>query len=363
MTDLEIATAPEEIFELPKPVEEEPSEGYVKNSRYYLPDPDRPEGSQKEIICTRATTWAKTVSDTFTLNQWGLRMALKGVALAPSIVTRVAAIMNERLDPGEEKARLQPITEEAKNVAAAREPAEQGTGVHKLAEQLDAGMDPMIPEPWDRDLRAYELILKAGGLTPDPQFMERIVLVRKYKVAGKLDRIVWMAEPCKQCGRIMAIGDLKTGRDLQYGWNEIAVQLGIYSHADLMLDYETGAFEPMPEVCPHIAYVFHIPVTKGIGTLYEVDVEAGWYGSELTRMVKDWRNRRDLAVPTQMFQVDGDAETGYTETNHFLSIEDRINLAASVEDLRQIWREAKACGQWNKALEKLAKDRQKSLTA
>src|SRR6476469_4548765 len=106
----EVADSPEDIFDLPKPVKEEADAGYVRNGRYYLPDPDgatTKAGKPKPLICTRATTWAKTVSDTFTLNQWGLRMALKGVVYAPSIVARVAVIMNEKLSPAEEKAQIQ----------------------------------------------------------------------------------------------------------------------------------------------------------------------------------------------------------------------------------------------------------------
>lgn len=355
----EVVTEADEIFALPPEARVQADEGYVRNGRYYLPDPD---GKPKPLICTRATTWAKTVADTFTLNQWQLRMALKGVVLAPSLVMRIAKIMNDKLPPGEEKAELQPIAEEAKNIASAREPAEQGTGVHALAEQIDSGQEiEVMPEPWDRDLVAYQHILRKEGLTPIPEYIERIVLCKRYAVAGKYDRIFRMSRPCPECGRDLTIADLKTGRDLQYGWNEISVQLGIYANADLMLDTETDTFQPMPEVCPHKAYVMHVPVGQGLATLYLVDVEAGWYGSELTRMVRDWRNRKDLHEPVQMIEVTGDAKGGYAVLNHFMTYEERIDLAPTVGELRAIWREARRAKRWTPELEARSKDRQKVL--
>jgi hypothetical protein len=349
------ATDPDEIFDLPPEAKQEADAGYVRNQRYYLPDPD---GNPKPLICTRATTWAKTVADTFTLNQWSARMMLKGIALAPSIAARTAVIMNEKLAPGEEKAQLQPLADEAKSIASAREPAEQGTAIHALAEQIDGGMEPeVIPEPWDRDLVAYQHILAKEGLTPIPNLMERIVLCKRYKVAGKFDRI-FKGKPCPICRRTRYIGDLKTGRDLQYGWNEISIQLAIYANADLILDYETDTFSAMPGVCKHTGYVMHVPVGKGLATLYVLDIKAGWQGSELTRKVRDWRNRKDLAEPVQRIEVSGDSEAGYAVLNHFLSYAERIDLAPTVGELKAIWREARRAKKWTPELEARAKDRQ-----
>jgi hypothetical protein len=359
MTDtFEIATT-EDPFDLAPDPGVESDSGYVKNDRYYLPNPD---GSKKPLICTRATTWAKTVSDNFTLNQWGLRMALKGVALAPSIVAKVAVVMNEQLPPGEEKARLQPLAEDAKSIASAREPAEQGTAIHALAEQVDSGKLTMmvIPEPWDLDLAAYQQVMAKGGLRPIPDLIERIVLCRKYQVAGKFDRIL-KGKRCPICHRTRYIGDLKTGRDLQYGWNEISVQLGIYANSNLILDYETNTFSAMPGVCKHTGYVMHVPVGQGIATLYTVNIKAGWYGSELTRKVRDWRNRNDLAEPIQRIEVERIGIGSYAIIDHYLSWEERINLAPTVGELKAIWREAKRARQWNAQLERLSEDRKKVL--
>jgi hypothetical protein len=364
---VDIATAPEpdDVFAYPENPLIESDSGYVRNGRYYLPDPDLglyKNGKPKPRICTRATTWAKTTADTFTLNQWQIRMVLKGLAMSPSLIMRVAKVMNDHLPPGEEKAELQPIAEDAKTVAAAREPAEQGTGMHALAEQIDSGIElEVIPEPWDRDLVAYQNILLKEGLSPIPEYIERIVLCKRYDVAGKYDRILRMSTPCPECGSSLAIGDLKTGRDLQYGWNEISIQLALYAHADLMLDYATDTFEPMPVVCLHTAYVMHVPVGKGLATLYKVDVEAGWAGSELVRMIRDWRGRKDLAEPVQMMEVSGDAKGGYVVLNHFMTYEDRIDLAPTVGELRAIWREARRAKRWTPELEARSKDRQKVL--
>src|SRR4029077_16523032 len=70
-----MTTVTEDPWALPEPIKLGGGSDYVRNSRYYLPDPDNPA---KEIIRTRATTYAKTISDTFMINQWRGPLVLQG---------------------------------------------------------------------------------------------------------------------------------------------------------------------------------------------------------------------------------------------------------------------------------------------
>jgi predicted GIY-YIG superfamily endonuclease len=91
--------------------------------RYLLPDP----ATGQERAWTRATTWAKTLSDT--------------------------------------------------------------TGLHKFTERHDRGEHIEPPAPWDADLAAYATTITAAGITISPAHIERITPVPDLAVAGTLDRI------------------------------------------------------------------------------------------------------------------------------------------------------------------------------
>src|SRR5574338_583746 len=58
--------------------------------RYLIPHPD----TGKETAWTRATTFAKTVSDTFGLTKWELRMVSLGLAKRPDLLAQVAGVLD-----------------------------------------------------------------------------------------------------------------------------------------------------------------------------------------------------------------------------------------------------------------------------
>lgn len=349
---------PEDPFDLASTDEaqEEVDVGYIDGGgRYKLPHPTEPDGKWQRY--TRCTTFAKTVADNFKIHQWDTRMTLKGAAMAPSLIAETVAVINMHLEPAEEIKAIQPLADRAKDVAAAREPAAHGTAVHSLTEQYDRGLpDLEFPEPWDIDLLAYAAALEKAGLTVRKGYIERIVLNRKFGIAGKFDRVYRMKTPCPICHRRYAIGDLKTGRTLEYGINEISVQLAIYANADLVLDTDTDTWERMPGLCHHRAYVVHLPVTKGQATIWEVDVKAGYYGAWLSEKVRAWRGRGDMASPTWTVEVTRGRRPGKYRTEYVpLTWEDRIDLAPSVGDLQSIRTEArrKRPSQWTPALQDL----------
>ena len=54
--------------------------------RYIIPHPH----TGKKTSWTRATTWAKTLDDTFALTKWELRMAGLGLVARPDLLASVA---------------------------------------------------------------------------------------------------------------------------------------------------------------------------------------------------------------------------------------------------------------------------------
>jgi hypothetical protein len=242
---------------------------------------------------TRATTHAKTVADQFGLTKWQLRMVAQGLVARPDYYAGVAAANGD-------KRKLDRICEEAKEAAAASSRANIGTALHAFTERYDAG-DPLeVPDMWVKDYEAYITAMADAHITVHPDWIERLTVVPEVDVAGTFDRIVTMPD-----GRLL-IADLKTGADLSYSWNEIGIQLALYSRGvglwngtppKINIDHGTDAYDPMPTVDQTEALVMHLPVGEARCTLHLVDLEVGWEMALTCHQVREWRKRKDTHRP------------------------------------------------------------------
>lgn len=333
--------------------------------RYLLPQFkgfDSPYG--KESGHTRATTFAKSISDTFVLSQWGSRMAIKGLAMRPDLYALTAAT------PLDDRDKLNQIADQAKEAAGAKSAASLGTALHAFTEAVDRGESPVVPSPWDADVAAYTALTSAAGLKFFPHLIERIVVVTRFGVAGTFDRIAqltrdltvkhpsWTKPVTLKAGSFVVV-DLKTGRDLTYGWNEIAIQLGLYAEADAMWNRGTERYEPMPHgLNQSVALVVHLPVGKAKAELHAVDIQQGRAAAELCESVRTWRKVRSLATPVAVSEevtlVSADDTPPWEEPTAAVRMptwEERIDAASSKAELSAIWKEAKGKGQWTRDLE------------
>jgi hypothetical protein len=186
-----------------------------------------------------------------------------------------------------------------------------------------------------------------------PQYIERIVVVPDLKVAGTLDRIV---DPGGQAP--LQIADVKTGKDLSYGWLEIAIQLALYAHAEAMWNDQTQTYEPVPALDLDHAMVMHLPVGKAQCDLYSVDIAAGWEAAQVCQAVRQWRSRRNLANPRR-----GDPNPSMRRAVKSLDLNTRIDNAATVDDLTDLWAEADAAGTWTTGHTARAAKKKKQLLA
>lgn len=250
--------------------------------RYLLPDPD----TGKKKGWTRATTLAKTLSDTFALTKWELRMAAVGLARRPDLLAQVATVTDP--DDSDAKKLLDTLTADAKEAAGSSVRRNLGTALHAMCEHVDAGRDYTVPDAHRADVDAYREAVADAGLTIDPAHIERICIVPHVGVAGTFDRLA------THDGRLM-VADLKTGRSVDYGMGEIAIQLALYAHATHLWDHRTGTWEPMPTVDQERALVFHLPAGEARCTVLEVDIAAGWEMTQVAIDVRAWRKRRDLS--------------------------------------------------------------------
>lgn len=349
-------------FDAPTPQPEPKRDRY---GRYLLPDPT----GSKELPWTRATTFAKSVADTFGLTQWEMRMVVAGIGMRRDLYALAAAT------PIEDKDKLTRIAKDAKEAAQAGAGANLGTALHSFTEANDRGETVTAPPPWDADLAAYRDALTAAGVVAVPSWIERIVVVPELKVAGTLDRIVRLAD-----GRLV-IADVKTGKDLSYGWGEIAIQLALYANAPVMWNAHTDAYEPMPALDRTSALVMHLPAGKGVCTLWDVDITAGWEAAQLCQQVRAWRARKGLASRHEQVAGQLAIDIATTETaaapaagtpagatlsalRHAAAVGEltrHIPRACTVADLEALWARGVEAGTWTPAHTAQAAARKKAL--
>lgn len=306
--------------------------------RYMIPAPpegDDPAagGGPRDIPWTRATTMAKTIADTFALNQWGKRMVAKGLALRPDLRALVAAT------PFEDRDTLNKACQDAEDAAGSKVSANLGTARHALTELLDRGHQlPPLEEAEEKDLSAYSKALSDAGIEILPDWIERTVVVPEFGVAGTLDRIVRMPDGT------LRIADLKTGADLSYGWGEISIQEYIYAAADWAYDWPTGDWLRMPEVSRTLGLVIHLPVGKGQATLYDVNLRQGKAGLELAYGVREWRKGKAFAQARSTAVAELTPSGVLPATAAPLSPLQRVMAATNKAALAKLWDELTAGG-------------------
>lgn len=301
--------------------------------RYLLPDPQ----SGVERAWTRVSTVARTLADEFGLTQWKQRMVAKGMALRPDLIAGASAA-----DPESDKSTLNDIAQQAFDFAESRKGANLGTAVHTFAQRLDRGeaLESMrVPAPLDRDLAAYAELMRTARLRIEQS--ERVVIIPALGVAGRFDRIVTQ-QPGVTKSEPRSVLDLKSGKDLDYSWLEIAIQQALYAHATLMWVPATNTYEPMPVVDKSRALVVHMPVGKATAQLYGINIIEGW---RLAQLAMDVRAARSGAKSLAwVFQPDDPA----TVALH------RVSNAASREELAALWEELYRRGLWSAEVEAAA---------
>jgi hypothetical protein len=319
--------------------------------RYLLPDPGEP-GATSTLAWTRATTFAKVISDTYHLQRWACRMVAKGVSMRQDLYLLAASAA------ADDKETLDKVAEAAQEAASSSRGANTGSALHSFTERLDRGEQVAAPPPWDQDLRAYHRTMHEAGITVLPEYIERIVVVKQYHVAGTFDRIVGLPD-----GRLV-IADVKTQKDF-YSWTEIGIQLALYAHADAVWNGITDEYEPMPEVDQNVALVMHVPAGKGECTLYEVDIATGWADTKLCTAVRQARSRKGQAkplMPQPAAAPNGEHRRAAVERLGRASLLNSIKRAKSEDELVALWEKTDAAGSWTDEATEAARARKAQLT-
>lgn len=269
-----------------KPKPEPPRDRW---SRYLIPEEDG-----KREPYTRATTVAKGMADTFGLEQWQQGQIANGMGRKPALV---------------KLARSHPIYDEAKSVykeiiEAAFEASDgadgrrAGTALHKQTERLDLGLitldTDLDPDDLAR-LTEYQMCLMDNGITIELEHIEEILLFRGlrhtdgqakagWRIAGTADRIARLPD-----GR-RVIADLKTGKNVDQGALEFAVQLAIYANHTDTYDAETDTVGERIEVDRSTGLIIHLPSQGEVKCeLHTIDLNVGFGALICSMERREWQ--------------------------------------------------------------------------
>jgi hypothetical protein len=316
---------PKDAFATAKQATSE-SDKYDRFGRYKLTHP----ATGKPVKWTRATTYAKSIADTYNLSMWAQRMTLKGAALRPDIVAAVST-----LDVKADRDRVNALVEDAKKAAGNKVAANLGTALHSFTEDRDKVLVGLpvtakeIPEKLLPSVDAYEALLREFGLVPVPGLIEFTTAVQQYEIAGTSDRCYRVTRDItfKLHGRTVTlyageyvIGDVKSGADLSYGWMEICVQLAIYAqgiNTSGVFDWNTatwghptvpGQDDVQITVRTDVGLIPHLPVDREpdapLATLFAVDLDWGWATAVLCGQVRSARKEGNLATALTVADVE-----------------------------------------------------------
>lgn len=227
--------------------------------RYLIPDPE----TGKPRSWMRATTLAKTIDDPTNLTNWKCQRTAVGVATKPSIQAGIIAAQGDKRE-------LNRQVEAAMEAAGANENRELGTHLHRLLELVDTGhLNPAeVPDPWAKDVAAYQRALKRHSLTVNPDLCEVVLLNAPLGVAGMTDNIYTDHE-----GQLV-IGDKKTGGYI--GWLSFAMQFAIYATATHIYRPDTDTLTEAPTFRQDHTLMVHVPAGSGTCTIEPLSVEAGY---------------------------------------------------------------------------------------
>lgn len=255
--------------------------------RYLLPDPETGE----ELAWTRVTTVSGILSDRYNLELWAQRMVALGLAKREDLLALVkttARIANTRNG----KQTLNRAVKDAIEAGNSEQRANLGTAIHSATEAHDRGEEWDLPQPYDKDVKAYAKEMKRLGLFVADGWIERILVNPDLGVAGTCDRLVM-----RKGWKLPRIADVKTGKTVHFSELDHAIQQAMYANASHYWDAEVGALVECPPIDKTSALIIHLPAGEARCEVHDLDITAGYEAAMLAVEVKEWRSRKGLSKP------------------------------------------------------------------
>lgn len=332
------------------------------HGRYLMDHP----ATGREEAWQRVTTFAKITTDQYNLQAWRMRNVAVGLAQREDLL-HLAATM----DVSEDKKRLNEVCESAEVAAGSKSGANRGTALHSATEVYDRTGDmDRVPKLHRARVEQYAEAIEQAGITMIPELIERRIVHTGYQVGGTFDRIGELSPELLRrlsadpAGGDRAVVDLKTGKTLDYGWAEHAVQQVMYVdgfNANGVWDPVARCWEVTHgQVRTDFALIIHMPAIypdKGV-MIYRIDLDEGRRGAELCAKVRAYRKTTPKVMLLDLDTPLPDAPA----TPDSLDWAELVVAATDMPQLIVLRDRAKAAGVWGTWLGALCKARAKELT-
>lgn len=349
----------------------EDKDRYDGYGRYKLTHPD----TGKPVKWTRATTFAKVISDTYALNKYDQRLVLLGTTMQPDLRDRAHG-KHVRAD----KNLLDSLADDLRKAAGGGVAANKGTIIHGFTEAVDhawhtpAGPRSVlatVPPEYRPIVGTYIRLLEETGLEPIPYLTEFTTAAKQFEIAGTSDNGYKVTKPLTVAlrrGEVQlspgeyVIGDKKSGRSLKFAQREIAIQLAIYAqgvNTSGRFDWGTRTWDPEPlpdgaKVRTDVGLIVHLPVDDEeedaeMPSVQGVDIESGWSASVLCERARAWNRVKTLGAVTVSGEVPQaptrDLEPVVSQTTvRPLSLRDKAAAVTSKDEASAVWQEAGKAG-------------------
>lgn len=253
-----------------------------------------PDGSGKWLRYSRPSSWGSDLDDEAALTLWRIDRAMDGVAASPALAAKVA--VKRGIKEGRKELR-----DEATQIGRGEEAADLGTALHAMTVRVESNDGWIAPEPFAADLAAYLTMIDGAGL--ESIAMEVHLCNDTFRAAGTADRIyratreLVLPDGYKASPGTCFMGDIKTGKKLDYSLPGYAIQLALYTDSCLY-DVMTNERTPLPNNL-HMRWgvLIHLPANKAKCDLSWIDLDVGRKGAEIVREVREWRKRKDFQQP------------------------------------------------------------------
>lgn len=237
---------------------------------------------------SRPSGWGKTLDDENALVSWKINTAAKGVALDPALQAEWVAVKDD------DRAQKKKLQEKSIQAGRGNQASDTGTALHAMSERWEDPDDDFDPGVFRGSLEAYTAAMEAIGIVSE--LFEYTVANMEYRAAGTCDRLYRLTEPLEApdgktlpVGTLL-IGDLKTGKKLDFSLPGYHVQMALYAQGEFY-DVEQDCFMPTPEINQDWGLLVHMPSDQEVCTILWCDLQVGNYGAYLVNEIKDWRKK------------------------------------------------------------------------
>lgn len=240
---------------------------------------------------TRASTYAKSLSNADGLTQWKLRIAARGLYRQPTLFNDLRAV-----GPQAEHnlSVMDGVLTAAHEAGGGFDGSRWGTLLHSLTEWFDAE-DYLMPRDSNIPVDVLDALDRYVELTKNVEMLacEGFVVLDDLQVGGTYDRICVLPDP--MAGRVV-VADVKTGPRIHQNVAEAAMQMSMYARGIHYAPDGTRERGLLEHVDTSLGVIIQISRDGSGDRLIPVDLDEGWRRVQLAGQVREKRTMKPIAL-------------------------------------------------------------------